>query len=78
MLTFRSTDLPGAIVLRAVLFQKERALVKKDPSVKKLKKLKLSRETLRNLNERDLQAAMGGGVTDKTICSACCSVPNCP
>lgn len=39
---------------------------------KKLKKLSLSRETLRNLGEQDLVQAAGGGPTDP--CTNQCSV----
>jgi natural product precursor len=50
--------------------------VKKDLKLKKkLKKLELSRETLRNLSERDLQTAVGGVTASQ--CSARCTAISC-
>ncbi|HEX5717591.1 MAG TPA: hypothetical protein VF179_15640 [Thermoanaerobaculia bacterium] len=48
--------------------------MKKKGLTKKVKKLKLSSETLRNLTKPDLQAVVGGATI---ICSERCTTPSC-
>jgi natural product precursor len=48
--------------------------VKKEKQPKKLKKLELNRETLRNLSKRDLELAVGGATI---ICTERCTGVSC-
>jgi natural product precursor len=48
--------------------------VKKETQPKKLKKLELNRETLRNLNDQDLTLAVGGA---SIICTERCTGVSC-
>jgi hypothetical protein len=43
----------------------------------KKKKLTLSRETLRRLDEKDLRPAAGGTTTPNTVSECVCSYTNC-
>ncbi|HEX3127291.1 MAG TPA: TIGR04149 family rSAM-modified RiPP [Thermoanaerobaculia bacterium] len=48
--------------------------MQKEKQPKKLKKLKLNRETLRNLGQRELTLAVGGATL---ICTERCTTPSC-